>query len=141
LEESTTPSLVKLTRRSIDALNRRDWDAFFDMWTPDAVWDTTPAGALLGAYQGRRAIRAALEDWMRPYDGWEQESEEIRDLGNGVSLAVLLQRGRLRGSSGAVELRFANVAVWAHGVIERLAVYTDIDEARAAAERLAEERG
>jgi hypothetical protein len=28
-----------------------------------------------------------------------------------------------------------------NGLIERMAVYTDIDEARAAAERLAEERG
>jgi hypothetical protein len=40
-----------------------------------------------------------------------------------------------------VERRVAAVAVWADGLIERLTTYTDIDEARAAAERLAEEPG
>jgi hypothetical protein len=33
------------------------------------------------------------------------------------------------------------VFVWAQGVIERHTVYSDIDEAHAAAERLAESRG
>jgi hypothetical protein len=31
--------------------------------------------------------------------------------------------------------------VWVQGMIERYAIYLDIDEARAAAERLAESRG
>jgi hypothetical protein len=33
------------------------------------------------------------------------------------------------------------VTLWTDGLIERSSIYTDIDEARAAAERLAEERG
>jgi len=50
-------------------------------------------------------------------------------------------RGRLAGSSGSVELRYAGVSTWADGLIERVTTYLDINEARAAAERLAEERG
>jgi hypothetical protein len=38
-------------------------------------------------------------------------------------------------------MRVAMVAVRERGLIERIAFYTDIDEARAAAERLAEDRG
>jgi hypothetical protein len=38
-------------------------------------------------------------------------------------------------------MRFASVAVFADGVLVRHTLYTDIDEARAAAERLAQERG
>jgi hypothetical protein len=33
------------------------------------------------------------------------------------------------------------VSEWVEGLIVRVAVYDDVDEARAAAERLAEERG
>jgi len=33
------------------------------------------------------------------------------------------------------------VTTWAHGLIERATYYADIDEARAAAERLGQERG
>ena len=40
-----------------------------------------------------------------------------------------------------VELRYAAASVWDEGRVVRLTNYGDIDEARAAAERLAEERG
>ena len=42
--------------------------------------------------------------------------------------------------TGWVELRLAIVAVWEEGLIVRGTTYTDIAEARAAAERLAESR-
>jgi hypothetical protein len=54
---------------------------------------------------------------------------------------VILQRGRPEGSSEFVELRLAAVAILREGLIERFATDTEIDEARAAAERLARERG
>jgi ketosteroid isomerase-like protein len=70
------------------------------------------------------------------------ELEEFRDLGDGVFLQVLIQRGRPKGTGGSVQLRFAFVVTSADGlVVDRQASYTDLDEARAAAERLAEERG
>ena len=55
-----------------------------------------------------------------------------------MTLTVALQRGRLHGSSATIVLRYAAVARWANGLIQRQATYTDIDEARAAAERLAQ---
>jgi ketosteroid isomerase-like protein len=91
--------------------------------------------------EGREAIRDLLNDWIGSYDDYDQELEEFRDLGNGVSFPLLHQRGRPKDSSGSVELRYAGVAKWAEGLIVRLTTYSDIDEARAAAERLAEERG
>jgi hypothetical protein len=75
------------------------------------------------------------------YEEYAMEAEEIVDLGNGVSFAVLRQKGRLAGSSGEVRLRYASVGVWTNGLMTRLTNYRDIEEARAAAEQLAEERG
>jgi hypothetical protein len=63
------------------------------------------------------------------------------DLGGGVVLAVNDQRGRLAGSTAEVRLRDAWVYECADAVIARLTMYLDVEEARAAAERLAEERG
>ena len=54
---------------------------------------------------------------------------------------MAMLKGRPVGSSSEVRQRTAGVTVWAGGLIERVTFYLDIDQARAAAERLAEERG
>ena len=138
-QESTTPDLEELARRSNEAFDRGDFDAALAMYTPDAVWDMSSTGA--GVFEGRDAIRSFWEDWFGAYQEWAHVIEEWHNLGNGVGLFVSLQRGRPAGSSGFVELRYASVAIArADGLAERIMIYTDIDQARAAAERLAESR-
>jgi ketosteroid isomerase-like protein len=137
-EESTTPDLVELTRRTYESLSRRDLDALLRDYGDDSVLDLTPVG--LGSYEGLAAIRAFNEDWIGAYDEFEFEPEQILDLGNGVVFAMVRQTARPVGSNGYVRLRHANVIVWADGVVARDTHYNDIDNARAAAERLAEER-
>ena len=137
-EESTTPHLVELTRGVLEAASRRDFDGALAPFAPDAVWDMSLQG--MGVFEGHTAIRGFLEDWTGAYEDYEIMTEGGRDLGNGVTFGVFLLRGRLPGSGGWVELRLASVQSWRQGLIERDTFYTDIDEARAAAERLAEER-
>lgn len=136
-EESTTRDLVQRVRLLIEAVNRRDFDAFESFFTPDAVW----RGMEIGAFEGAAAIRGLVEDMVSPYEEWEMQSDEILDLGNGVVFAVIAQSGRPVGSTGHVEFRYGSVATWVDGSMARVTNYTDIDEARAAAERLAEDRG
>jgi hypothetical protein len=95
----------------------------------------------VGVFVGRDALHGLFEDWRSVYEDFEQAVEEFRDLGGGVTLPVVLQRARLPGSGGFVEVRYAAVTTWVDGLIQRVTIYTDIDEARAAAERLAKERG
>jgi len=137
-EESTTPDLVELSRHAIESVVRGDFDAALSSYGPDSVWDTSPLG--MGTYRGVAAIRNAFEEWFGLYDETEAEIEEIVNVGNGVILAVVRQGGRPAGSSGYVQFRFASVTEWTRDVVARVTPYTDIDEARAAAERLAEER-
>jgi hypothetical protein len=54
---------------------------------------------------------------------------------------MVRQRARLPDGSGFVELRNGAVDTWADGLIGGSTIYAHLDEARAAAERLAEERG
>ena len=138
-EESTTPDLVELTRRAVEIGNRRDLDATMAFYAPDAVFDISDGG--LGIYEGASAIRGFFEDWLGSYDEFRIEAEEMIDLGNGVVVAVISQSARPVGSSGRVQFRYGAVWVWDAGLAVRTINYFDIDEARAAAERLARERG
>jgi len=138
-EESGNPDLVQAARQSLEALNRRDSDAYMSSSAPDAVWDASALG--FGAFEGVAAIRSLLADWFGSYEEYEISVEEIHDLGNGVVFSVALQRGRMAGSEGTVQERRCYTGLWEAGVISRVTAQADIDEARAAAERLAEERG
>jgi ketosteroid isomerase-like protein len=135
-EESTTPDLVELGERFLEAVNRRDLDAALSFFAPDAVWATIGLGT---TFEGVAAIHVFWQDWWASYEELRIEPEEILDLGNGVTFSVIVQQGRLVGSTAHVQVRYAAVTTWADGLIERNTNYTDIDEARAAAERLAQE--
>jgi ketosteroid isomerase-like protein len=138
-EESTTPDLVEPARQLTEAGNRRDLDRIMDVYALDAVRELSPMG--MGTFKGHASFRGFLEDWFGAYEQFEMRTGEILDLGNGVTLAVIFQKGRPVGSSGEVQLRYAAVNMWEDGKIVRTTNYTDIDEGRAAAERLAKERG
>jgi len=137
-EDATTPDLVELVRRSFEPLPSRDIDGIMSFFGPDAVWDLSTGG--LGVFRGRAAIREFMEDWFRSYDRIEIDLEEVMQLDSRVTFVVPVQKGRLAGSSAEIEVRYAAVIVWEDGLIESVANYPDIDEARDAAVSLAEER-
>jgi len=124
-----------LTKFDAPGLEAEDIEAAVSFYGPDAVWDASPWG--MGVFEGQAALRGFFEDWSSSYSGLEWTAEEIRDLGNGVTFAVILQKGRVVGSTSSVQLRYAAVAEWRDGLIVRNTSYTDIDQARAGAERLA----
>ena len=138
-EESATPDLVELTRQNLDAVNRRDIEAVMSRFPPDCVYDTTPAGLMM--YEGPAAIRAFIAEWWDAFAELALEPEEIRDLGGGIVLVVVCQTARPTNSTSPVQRHEAYVLEWVEGMVRRTTVYTDIDGARAAAERLAGERG
>ena len=138
-DESTTPDLTELWRLAFQPLNVRDYDAAMRFWAPDGVFDLSQTA--LGTYEGHAAIRAFLEEATGAYDDFQFEFEELHDLGSGVAFAVPVINARLAGSTRSVRGRFGSVSIWVDGLCERVTNYADIDQARAAAERLAQERG
>jgi ketosteroid isomerase-like protein len=106
---------------------------------PEPVWETT-----LVTLDGSAAIRERLEEWFGAFDELEFELEEILDLGNGVTFTVVNQRARPAGTSssgGYIQRQEALIGIWHEGIVTRVTTFLDIDEARAAAERLAKEQG
>ena len=59
-EESTTPDVVELVQRVIDAVHARDFDAVQSAYTPDAILDVLELGA---TFEGHLAIRGFYEEW------------------------------------------------------------------------------
>jgi SnoaL-like domain len=108
-------------------------------YAPDGVYDMSVVG--LGVRQGHAAIREHFQEWWGGYEEYEHELEEMRETREGIAFCVLVQRGRLPGSSGWVQLRYPAVKTSRDGLIERMTVYSDIEGDRASAERLAEQRG
>jgi len=137
-EESTTPDLAELTRKQFEAVNRRDLETVMSFCPPDGVYDVSPSG--LGTFEGQAAVRGFIKDWWDSFEDLRFELEEVLDLGHGVVLAVARQDARPLDSAGRVQRREAYVLQWAGSTTERVTTYADIDAARAAAERLAEER-
>ncbi len=137
-EEPPTPDLVGLTRRTLETANRHDLDELMGFYAADAVWDLSDVG--IGTFDGVAAIGGFIGDWWETWADHVMEVEEIVDLGHGVVFLALREDGRLAGSDSHVEHRRGRVYLWAGAVIERVTVYLDVDEARAAAERHAQER-
>ena len=137
-EERTTFDLGELAGRFCECLERRDYDAALSFFDRDPVWDMSEMG--MGIFEGRVPVRGLLEDWNGSYDEWEIELEKLLDLGNGVVYAVVTERAQPTGSTGRVQLRYAAVVVFAENLIAHVKTYADLDEARGAADRLAQER-
>ena len=106
----------------------------------NAVYDMSQVG--LGTFEGRVAIRRFLEDWLSSYEETADEVQEITDLGSGIVYAVVRETGRPSGGlmASRVHALYGFVFVWRDSKVSRVTVYTDPDEARAAAERLAAEQ-
>jgi ketosteroid isomerase-like protein len=137
-EESTTPDVMELVRQAFDAGSRHDVDAIMGFHASDAVWDLSDLG--LGTFDGAAAIRGFVEDWFATWQDLVLEAEEIVDLGHGVVFVPVREEGHPTASGGHVEQQRGWVASWVEGNITRIVICFDIEKARAAAERLAEER-
>ena len=138
-EKSSSPDPVEPVRNVFALGNRRAYGALEDLFAGDCVLDLSRQG--LGIYDGAPAIRAFCEDWIEVYEEFVLTAADLVDLNHGVVLTVNRHSGRLFNSSARVVLDNAWVFVCQDAAIVRWTAYNDVDEARDAAERLAEERG
>jgi ketosteroid isomerase-like protein len=139
-EESTTPDLVERVSQQTEAANRGDVEAVTGFYAPDVVFDLSERG--IGIFEGVAACRGFLDDYFGSFEELEWEMGETLVLDNGVLLAVVSQHARPVGVAAQVHTREGWVLGFsADGLMQSISTYDDIDQARAAAERLADERG
>src|ERR1039458_2471118 len=87
----------------------------------------------------RKFVDAA--HWIGSYEDFEIESRRFSTSETELRLRSLSRQAGPLASTGHVSVRLALVTAWADGMVVRVITSRDIDEARATAERLAQERG
>ena len=140
-EESTTPDLVELARRALDAINRRDkalWLAVCDPEienVPPRDWPES---------EPTRGPEAIWDFYVQGSDPWEgggaYEYGELLEVGRDTIVGEM--RGEMQGqaSGASVTWSFWQVVKSRDGRALRIEWFADRAEALKAAERLTESR-
>jgi ketosteroid isomerase-like protein len=99
---------LQVGRDLIDAVNRRDLDAFLARVRPDVEWDDREGWpGIRGMYRGPDGVR---DWWERFLEVWESVAIEIEEIREGADGAVFLQvSGAFRGGASGAS---AEVRAW-----------------------------
>jgi ketosteroid isomerase-like protein len=124
---------LDIARDLIDAVNRRDFDAFRALLSPDVVWDDQEGWpGIQGIYHGPDGVR---DWWERFLEVWESVTVNIEEIMEGPDGSVFLQvSGAFRGESSGVptEIRAWEVLWISDGLVTKRKLSWSREEALAA---------
>jgi ketosteroid isomerase-like protein len=126
---------VEVVLEGVDAVNRRDPDAFIACVHPDVVWEVSEASPFLqGIYRGRGEVREWFEkSWLEVWESVHVEVEEITEASDGRVFLGALITGRGKGSGVETEARGWQVCWFADGQVARRQIFSTRDDALEAA--------
>lgn len=126
---------VEALRRLYAEMARGNFWPVGEILDPEIVWEWAPSlSGLTGvaAYHGIGGVEAATLDFLKVWDRFSQEAEEIIDAGDNV-LVITRTRARLEGSEQELEGRAAELWTFRGGKAVRFRGFDSVAEARAAA--------
>jgi ketosteroid isomerase-like protein len=94
----------------LQANERRDWDALFEIYAPDIEWeDTSGLWGDWGVARGHDDLRHAWRRWFESFEDvrWELDGEPLAEGDDVVTTYRVHVRGR--GSGAAVDQRISLV--------------------------------
>ena len=124
---------VEVVLRGVDAVNRRDADAFIALMSPDVEWETDPEALpdLRDTYRGKAEVREYFEQVF--VETWESLHIEVEELTEKRIVLGTLVTARGKASGVATELRSWGVFWLADGKIARRQIFWNRDQALEAA--------
>ncbi len=124
---------VEITKRALDAFNRRDVDGFMELTTCDFEYYPSLVGAVEHrSFSGREGMEQYFEDQRSAWEEFRALADEFRDLGDHV-LALGRMEGRGKGSGVPIGAPFGTITDFRDGKVSRIRVYLDHAEALQAA--------
>ena len=102
-----------------------------DLTSPDFIWHASSWTAWTGPpeYHGTDGFMQFFGEWIAAYDEWEQDVEEIVDVGDNRVVGITRQRGRPHDSDSWVDLEAGFVYTIDDGLLVRVDVYGSRAEA------------
>jgi hypothetical protein len=109
-------------------------DQLSDEVAADLIWDvsTFRGWPEQPIFRGFGGFEEFLSAWRAPYEDWSLEVEQILEAGDDRVVAILMQRGRLRGTDTDVSLRYGLVYTLANDQVQGAQVYMTPEETLAA---------
>jgi ketosteroid isomerase-like protein len=123
---------AKRMKKAYEALARGETESVFDLIDPDVEISDRPEIPDPQTYRGYEGVVEALGRNEEAFETLDFIPERFVEVGDKI-VAVLLMRGRGRGSGVPVEDRIAHLWTLRDGRAYRVQVYSDPDEAIAAA--------
>ena len=122
---------VDIVRRAYDAYLNGDVERSLAYFAPNVTVDfSVRVDTAVGT--GREELARIVSSWISAWDGYREELEEIRDLGDAVCV-VATQYGRGKASGLELDNRFAGLYEVHDGLITRVRMYRSRDDALEAA--------
>jgi ketosteroid isomerase-like protein len=120
---------LDLTRRAFEYLERTG-EVLPEAFHPNIVLSLTkfPGAILPGNFVGVEEVNEWLAEWLGAFEDWSFDIEEAFDVGDQV-VTIVRQRGKAKHGGPEVEMRFAQVGTFRDGLIARIEMYADRNEA------------
>jgi ketosteroid isomerase-like protein len=136
------PSNLELAARLAEAFPAGDWvvamsdedalarrlDALRELASPDLETAMVGPGGFTGTFRGVDGFREAWADWLRPFETYEVEIEEIRDAGERV-IALAHHTATTHESDAPMREAVAAVMTFRKGRLTRIEFNLDRDAA------------
>ena len=94
---------VEVVRRAIAAFIEGDYERLTDLSDPEVEYDVSRTSPESRVVRGPEEILAVLEEWVDTWDEHQVELIELIDAGGERVVAVIQERGKLKGSDTWVE--------------------------------------
>ena len=88
----------------IDAFNARGVEAALHYFDPNLVWNAPPEWLEKPTYRGHEGLRELARSWGQAFDEYQLDLDRVVGLGGGRAVALIHQRGRLRGAGHPVDM-------------------------------------
>jgi ketosteroid isomerase-like protein len=124
---------VEVVRRTLEAFNREGVEAALAFFDPEVEWLGPPEWLEKHLYKGHDGIREIAAIWGENFDEYRLDLKEAIDAGGDHVVALVHQRGLIKGGGDPIEGRLGYDWEVRDGKGVRVQVYFSWEEALEAA--------
>jgi len=112
-----------MLRGMIDDFATGGVEASLEHIHPEITWNAPPEWLEKRVYTGHEGIRELAASWEANFEEYRLEIERLVDLDSDRALALVRQRGTIRGSGVEIEQPVAFIAGIRDGLVARVDVF------------------